>query len=396
MDMSVSPDLEAFYCYGLVLLIGLLVAWSQVSKRLEKRPGKWIMGNTWLLFLSYALVPLILFWFLDRTNAVHDTSLFAAVLVGFGYQQILMGGLGGVRVSGDVSKFWKPFATWADSISNRIIERIKLNDSQFDERLLDIIRKDDKRFIDLKAVTMAHTMSLSQLDKLNDALEEIQNKNNLLGSDGVRAKQTSKLYESLRQCSSNPDQFQYLLYKNSITPKKWYFWYAKEWRSKTTAVIVALILLVSVASAVRGLGTPQNRARYYVWRLHKDNATDYDRFRAETKLREYLATTPSTCSQLINLLKMPNLSTKTADKILGLLVETRQFAFKKRIDLQALLVDALRTENSDIRTRIHKNLVYLAKDRGAALPPELENWQSDPKHSAIDIDKLYEQWTRIK
>src|SRR5713226_3872670 len=127
MDMNVSPDLEAFCCYGLVLLLGLAVAWSQVSRRLGKLPGQWIMVNTWLLFFAYTFVPVLLFWFLDRTNAVHDTSLFAAVLVGFGYQQILTGSLGSIRAPGDVSKFWQPFGIWADSISDRIRERIIVN-----------------------------------------------------------------------------------------------------------------------------------------------------------------------------------------------------------------------------------------------------------------------------
>ena len=99
---------------------------------------------------------------------------------------------------------------------------------------------------------------------------------------------------------------------------------------------------------------------------------------------------------LTHLLKVPSLPVKTAENVLGLLVETRQSAARNGVDLQALLVDALRTENSDIRMRIHKVLVYLAKDRGSVVPPELENWQSDPKYSATDVDKIAGQWSRVK
>ena len=391
MDMNVSPDLEAFCCYGLVLLLGLAVAWSQVSRRLGKLPGQWIMVNTWLLFFAYTFVPVLLFWFLDRTNAVHDTSLFAAVLVGFGYQQILTGSLGSIRAPGDVSKFWQPFGIWADSISDRIRERIIVNNSQFDERLLSTIRTDDAKFAALKAVALVH---VPDANVLGQSLRTIAANQNVLGDTGVRAKQASLLYETLQQ--SSPQQFEYLLYKNDVIPKRWYFWYALEWRSKTTAILVAAILLASAVGGVWSIGTPQNHARYYVWRLHKDNATDYDRFRARTKLLGYVSTTPLTYSQLTHVLKVPNLPVKTADSILGLLVESRQSAAKNRVDLQALLVDALRTENSDIRTRIHKVLVYLAKDRGAAVPPDLENWQSDPKYSATDVDKIAGQWSRVK
>jgi len=93
---------------------------------------------------------------------------------------------------------------------------------------------------------------------------------------------------------------------------------------------------------------------------------------------------------------VPNLPVKTADSILGLLVETRHSAANSHVDLQALLVDALRTENSDVRTRIHKVLVYLAKDRGSIVPPDLENWQSDPKDSATVVDKIVGQWSCVK
>jgi hypothetical protein len=391
MELSVSPDLEAFYCYGLVLLIGLLVAWSQVSKRLGRLPGQWIMVNTWLLFFAYTFVPVLLFWFLDRTNAVHDTSLFAAILVGFGYRQILSGSVGSIRVSGDVSKFWQPFGAWADSISDRIRERIKLNNSQFDERLLATITTDDTKFATLKAITMTHTADPSALDQ---SLQAIERNKPVLGDAGVRAKQASFLYQNLQQ--SSPQQFEYLLNKNDVISKKWYLWYAQEWRSKTTAIVVAVALLACVLGAVWRLGTPLNYARYYVWRLHKDNASDYDRFRSRTKLLGYVATTPSIYSQLTHLLKVPNLPVKTADNILGLLVETRQSAAKNKVDLQSLLVDALRTENPDIRMRIHKVLLYLARERGATVPAELENWQSDPKQSAVDIDKITEQWSRVK
>jgi hypothetical protein len=391
MDLSVSPDLEAFCCYGLVLLIGLAVAGGQISRRLAKLPGQWIMVNTWLLFFAYTFVPVVLFWFLDRTNSVHDTSLFAAVLVGFGYQQILTGSLGSIHAPGDVSKFWQPFGAWVDTISDRIRERIIVNNSQFDERLLSSIRTDDTKFAALKAVILTHSADPNAIDA---SLKAIAAKKDILEDAGVRAQQASFLYETLQQ--SSPQQFEYLLYKNDVIPRRWYLWYAKEWRSKTTALVVGAILLSSAVAGVWSIGTPYNHARYYIWRLHKDNASDYDRFRARTKLLGYVATTPLTYSQLTNLLKIPNLPVKTADTVLGLLVETRQTAAKNGVNLQALLVDAFRTDNSDIRARIHKVLVYLAKDRGATLPPELENWQSDPKNSATDIDKIAAQWSAIK
>ena len=200
MDMSVSPDLGAYCCYSLVLLIGLLVAWSQVSKRLGRLPGQWIMVNTWLLFFAYTFVPVLLFWFLDRTNAVHDTSLFAALLVGFGYQAILSGSLGSIRVWGDASKFWQPFGAWADSISDRIRKRIQVNGSQFDERLLATIRADADKFGALKEVTLTHAADPKALDASLKAIA------GMLKMCWVRLACTPNKPPHFMKASSNPAQ----------------------------------------------------------------------------------------------------------------------------------------------------------------------------------------------
>jgi hypothetical protein len=391
MDMSVSPDLEAFYCYGLVLLLGLAAASAQVSKRLRNLAGSWIMFNTWLLFFAYTLVPVVLFWFLDRTNAVHDTSLFAAILVGVGYQQILSGGIGAIRAPGEVSKFWQPFDAWANSIASRIGDRIIVHNSRFDEKLLSSITSDAGKLDALKEVALTRTADAAKLDQ---SLRDLAGKKDLLGEKGVIAKQATLLYQNLKQ--SSPEQFEYLLYKHQVIPPKWYHWYAQEWRSKTTALIVAIVLIIAAIVAVRSLGTAENYAKYYVWRLHKDNATDYDRFRSRKKLAGYVTTTSDVYPQLTGVLRIPNLPAKSADDILGLLVEARQSAIASHVNLQALLAESLRVDNSDIRARIHKVLLYLADEKGAQVPQDLRAWQSDPKNTATDIDQIVKKWMQVK
>jgi hypothetical protein len=390
MDMSVSPDLEAFCCYGLVFLLGLATAWGQVSKRLGRLPGQWIMLNTWLLFFAYTFVPVALFWFLDRTNAIHDTSLFAAVLVGVGYQQILSGSIGSIRAPGDISKFWQPFGAWADTIAVRIRDRIIVNNSRFDEKLLSTIRSDAGKFGALKSVAMVHA---SDVLSVNQSLQAIAATEGVLGADGVQAKQASFLYENLKQ--SSPQQFEYLLYKTGVIPRKWFLWYAQEWRSKTTAIAVAVILLLLGVGGALWMSTPPARARYYVWRLHKDNGTDYDRYRAQKKLSGYLANTPPAYSDLIGLLRVPNLPVTTADRVLGLLLETRREAWASKVDLQGMLVESLRTENSDVRTRIQKLLLYLADEKQSQVPTELQNWRSDPKNTSTDVDQVIKKWQQV-
>ena len=387
--MSVSPDLEAFCCYGLVFLIGLAAATGQVSKRLGSFSGQWIMVNTWLLFFAYALVPVALFWLLDRTNAIHDTSLFAAVLVGFGYQQILSGSVGTIRAPGDISSLWKPFDAWANGIGVRIRERIALNDGEFDERLLSEIRTDATKFQSLLQVAMVHTGDVPALQK---SLSDIAATQDALSAKGVLAKQAALLYENLR--ASSTQQFKYLLYKNGVISRKWYWWYAKEWRSKATAIGVAAVLLIGAVAGVAEAQTPNNFARYYLWRLRKTNATDFDRFRARRRLSGYLATTPDTYPRLTVVLSDPNLSPKAADDVLELLLENRAAAAKQNIDLQRTLIGALRTENSDVRSRIQKELVYLADENHSKIPQDLRDWKPDSKDSSIAIEEYLKKWSQ--
>ena len=396
MDMTVSPDLEAFCCYGAVFFLGLIAAWSQVTQRLGNLPGQWIMINTWLLFFAYGLVPVGLFWFLDRTNAIHDTSLFAAILVAVGYRQILSGGAGTIRAPGEISKLWQPFAAWADGISGRIRDRIAINDSRFDERLLSAIRSDSQKFDALKRVALVHA---TDPNDLNQKLQAIDAQLGIFEADGVLAKKAELLYWNLR--TSNVKTFGYLLYKYQVIPRKWYFWYAQEWRSKTAALAVASVLTAAALFGFHTAGKPEHRAVYYIWRLRKDSATDYDRFRAREKLRlylrkdEYRQLGKDVYQQLAFALRTPNIQGKTADIILGLMLETRDSAAAKDVDLRQLLLESLRTENADIRMDVYRELVYLGAERGMD-PKAMQDWQPGPKDTPSRIDEMIKKWKEMK
>src|SRR6267142_4216540 len=155
MDLSASPDFDAFYCYLIVFLLGLITAVMQINKRLLNYPGKWVTWHTWTLLGAYTFLPVVLFWLLDRVNAIHDTSLFAAVLIGAGYQQVLSGNLATIR-AGEISKIWQPFTAWSDYIADRIRYRIITNSERFDEELRSAVLSDPKKQEDLRFLAMTH------------------------------------------------------------------------------------------------------------------------------------------------------------------------------------------------------------------------------------------------
>ncbi len=84
MTPAISPDLPASVCYLVVFLIALLVARANVNRVLGDYPGHWGMLSNWGLFWAHVALPISLFWFLDYTSALRDTSVFAALIVAFG------------------------------------------------------------------------------------------------------------------------------------------------------------------------------------------------------------------------------------------------------------------------------------------------------------------------
>jgi hypothetical protein len=390
MDMNVSPDLDAWVCYLLVLLLGMWSGGAQISKRLGNLPGKWIMVNTWALFFAYTAVPVALFWLLDRTGAIHDTSLFAAILVGVGYQSILSGTSGTIRAPGELSAFWQPFATWADLIGGRIRDRVALNSQKFDEVLLSQISANPGTLETLQSEVMIHA---SDPAKLVQDLAAFDIQIATLGPDGVARKKAELLYQTLKM--SAPKQFDYLLYKKKITGAVKYFWLVKEWRSKAVALAVGLVLLLAFLAGLRELRQPKYLAAYYTWRLTKDG-TDYDRYRARTNLVWYLESNPDSFAPLIAKLKTPALPVKTADAILSLAVELKDCAARHHVDLRGELADAMRSDNSDVRERVQRVLLYLAENDHITVPHDVSTWHSDPKNSISEIDTLIGQWHSLK
>lgn len=390
MDLTVSPDIDAYWCYAVVLALGLITGLGQMSKRLAKLPGKWIMVNTWLLFFAYTLTPVVLFWLLDRSNAIHDTSLFAAILVGLGYQQILSGELASIRAPGDISRVWQPFAAWADLVADRIRNRILRNESLFDERLLAAVREDGEKFQNLKELALTHTKDVTALDA---ALKKITDQKDILGEAGVLMKTAEALYEDLKL--SEYDTWPFLLYQNRLTSNWNYRWHGQEWRSKTAAGVIAVLLIGIAVIVSYETWTPENRGRYYVWRLEKSNNTDQDRFRAGRQLMKCLRETRNPYPQLALLLRADGVPTKTAENVISLLVESRDIASTHQVELPLLLADSLRTTNPDIRARVQAVLLYLADERKADVGP-LKDWTPSARDSATDIDSMIKKWRLVK
>lgn len=383
--LAISPDWNAAYCYLLVLLVGAIVAYSRVKRLFSNYPGAWGTVNIWLLLLAYTAVPLVLFWFLDWTNAVHDTSLFAAIVVAGGYRQLLSGRMSGIRMPNEPSRFWQPFEAWANWLGDRIRDRIQLNSARYTDQVIHSIQADPERLNELKHLALLRVADPQKVQADFDALSTPDTAI-LWGQDGVLEKQIRYIYESLRTV---PDSDLLMRNANIITWPQ-YLWYAKEWRSKSRAWLVVAVAAVILALTGPFLSSSENRARYYLWRLEKPNATAVDRARSTEAYSRLLTKFPNSEFQRIGRsLRYEPLSVETAERLIGILVENRAASSS---GIQSALIPSLAAENPDTRARVHSALAEIAAEQNFCLPLSLSKWKPSKNDSATQIDQHMKEW----
>ena len=207
MDLSVSPDIEVFWSYLIVLVLGVFVAYRQVATRLEGLKDVWLVGDTWVVFFAYIVVPLGLFWLLDRTDAIKDSSLFAALLVGIGYERILAGTDAPLAAPRGLAGFWSPFVAYANRVAEKVRNSVRRADRRLEKRLLGRILAEPDRYQILEDLARGLSPDIAFLDKqLADADAAA------LGEGAKRERKAAILYEEVR----DSDDFLYELKEKGL------------------------------------------------------------------------------------------------------------------------------------------------------------------------------------
>jgi hypothetical protein len=211
----------------------------------------------------------------------------------------------------------------------------------------------------------------------------------LWGQEGVIEKQIRNLYQSLRTV---PDS-DLLMRKANIISWPQYLWYAREWRSKSKAWLVVAV----AAGALVWMGplvfSAENRARFYLWRLEKPNATEMDRSRAFEAYSKLLMASPNSEFQRIGRsLRYDPMPVETAERLIGILIENGPAL---RSGMQSSLVSALATANPDTRTRVQMALAEIATQQNICLPLILSKWKPSRNDSATQIDEYMKEWQAV-
>ena len=393
MDASVSPDLEAYWSYSVIIFVGLFVAYRQIASRLEGLPNIWLVVDTWILFFLYLLIPLGLFWLLDRTGAIRDTSLFSALIVAIGYERILSGSDGTLESPSGLSQFWSPFVAYANGVSNKIRDAARRRGMRLQRALIAKIVADENRFASLEELANKTTPDATFL---NDQLVAIE-QNADLGDLSKKEQKAEILYEEV----SAADEYLFDLKAKKIVSSFWYYWQRYHLGSKLVALIV---LLVIAAPSLYGLVTA-DRSRwateYGLWRLGKADTSLMDRHRAIARLARILQSDDGTArfavSRISEQMRVPAFALDQVDQGLNLLLEHRNSLVKSGVELSEFLTDALNTPNEDARARIHRSLIYLAGkhvNATGSLPLSLTEWTPSDGDSVTDLQRHIDAWRR--
>lgn len=283
-----SPDVPAYVCYAIIVVFGVVVAVGTINRLLEGYPDHWAFASTWGLFAAHAAVPVLLFWFLDYTGAIHDTSILAAILVALGYRQIFAGSVQGVTLPGQTAGFWKPFEAWVAAVADRIGTKQKLYLDRFDEKVRSLIFADPKRLASLETLVLSISGDVPALQTALDASPATGN------PDADRRRRLDTLWRDLR--TSRPRDYGWLLYKRGIV-RLWRYWmWLGNGRAKLisgASIVAGLLLLTGLSTWMSGVegGIARREAgmlRYHQWRFLKPNVTDRDQWRSQEFLAERL------------------------------------------------------------------------------------------------------------
>jgi len=401
-----SPDIPAYWSYALVLIVAVVVARANVNNCVAGFTNRWAFAGTWWLFLAYLVLPILLFWFLDYTSTLQDTSLFAALVVAAGYRQVFAGRIQGITMPGQTSALWQPFEAWVARTNDRIFTRQKQYKDRFDERVRASFTADPARLQQFEMLVFERSNDPAALTATLAPLRTTP------PPPGAPAKIVTTLWRDLRM--SEPENYGYLLYRRGLVTW-WQYWrWLEDGRSKLISAGIGLAcvaLVVASASWMVGSGAEDEHWRrplltYHQWRFLKSNASERDRWRSREYLVAELRSVPADSGQaakhtagvlapLIRELRFREIAQRPAEDVLQLVVD----AHSPIVTASHMpeLIDCLRTQNYAIRLQIHRALLALQRAEYAATEPDpdLVRWVPAKDEAAGDVDarvRLWQKW----
>ncbi|MFN0132899.1 MAG: hypothetical protein ACKVW3_10305 [Phycisphaerales bacterium] len=367
MELNFSPDIDAYWCYTVVILVGAFTAWRQMADRLGAKTWRAMQTlQGWALFLAYIAVPVALFWFLDRTGAIFDTSLFAAVVIAVAYDRILAGSLKSIPVAGGLTtSFWTPFVAWTDRVNASIAAQMRARDTRLVDDIIATVIVAPEPLDKMKDLARLRARDLPTLDT---EIKKITDQSASLGTEITRERIARLCYNEV---AGTPDYHRALLDRGLLSKFR-YFADVIDLRSRLIFGGGVGILLAVLAFLLVHLLVPATSADYSLWRVQKQHVSKPDLARSRAFLARHLATcgAPSVgyCNGLVRALSWPETPVDRADVLISLLLEVRTGKDLSNDAVAVAMIPALRAP-VDTRARVRDALVFLLDESLASAKP---------------------------
>ena len=391
MDLTVSPDVDAFYCYLLVTSLGLFTGYIQVNKYLGDKEGIWFIHRTWILLLLFAAIPVALFWFLDLTGATNDTALLAAVVVGLGYERILAGESESIQQPGAVSKLSTPFLAYAEALSNLTLKQAQQLEVRRQNKIIELIAQDKARYETL--VELVETRG-DDVYELVDDLHTIDENELGLSDQAVREQKARRLYEHAMYYD---DDAHVQMREKGVIDNATFYWEIRDWRRRSASILTAItfVFVTSILVFQFALSNSDTVTQYDLWRLGKIENSKKDQFRAQDRLSARLHDTDQRTrilNRLLMFLQRPELPKDNAKLALEVVVRSRESAPKGAVEIAPYIYKALRTPNAHSRDIANQSLVYLSKRQCVALERSIKEWNPKDGDTIAIVEQKIDAW----
>ncbi len=386
-----SPDWDSRYGYLLVFLGALVSARFQVYKRLEVLKGKqiyaWSLYRTWLVFGIYLALPLLLFWLLDRTGSIHDTSLFSAVLVSLAYPAILAGGTS-LKPAGGILAVFDWLNQAADGLVKRTAESVAVEERIFRRSILTAMTADTLRHDAVLDVARLHAEAPDAMDREMAETTTVQERAEIAYDYA-----TSSAY-GLRPLDAVTSKWQPAV---ALSPYR----RTRRW---VAVYLAGSVVLLALTYALVFIHYPSD---YAIWRLFKPGTGHQDLHRSVALLESAcLAQDPGQFeieSALVRALQRPGIELARTDEAFRLLLLRRGASAQTPSNpVPGLLIDSLRARSVDVRSRAQNTLLMLAHEQppvvgsaGTNSFEDLKAWKPLSADSTTEIESRIRKWERF-
>ena len=407
---TLSPDIDARFCYLIVMLAGMLTAVREVDRRLARIPGAWSDAGAHRLFAFLWVTPVVLFFLLDHFGAINDTSPLAALVVAVTYSALLAGSGRGALPS-QVGDFWARLLGDVDRIQATAQARLQSRVLDYARGVIRDIAGKGTRYNRLLALARRLVADPQALDAMLAGIDQQYAEDATLAT-WKKSEALIRVLNGVSVSRGVSDEVHDMLRREGLISWRTYSHFPRGHIGDSRRTLSVLVPAgVIAALAVLSTTDRWNFERGWLdWRLSKANATAVDLTRTREALIERFARSEKPEQELSALgstLREAGMTPSRVDAAIGIMTDgVRQRGDRERLmpELIVTLIVSLRTANVDARARVHSALIYLAdlrlkgaaenKDAVAALDA-LRKWKPSESDSVPVLAARIDEWRRL-